>query len=55
MSQEKDLLTDLGENGVTASDIVWTLLCKGKITLEQATKFHMNDITLEQLVKEIKK
>lgn len=48
-------MKELEQYGVTPEDIVWTLLCRGKITMQQALKFHMKEVTLEELVKEIKK
>lgn len=48
-------MKELEEYGVTEADIVWVLLYQGKITLEQATKYHMKETTFEDLVKEIKK
>ena len=47
-------MKELEEYGVTPEDIVWVLLCQGKITIEQALQFHLKELTLEELVKKIK-
>lgn len=42
-------------NEISPEEIIYVLLQRGKITIETAIKFHMKELTLEEIIKLIKK
>jgi|GEM_PF-4988683 len=48
-------MKELEEAGITPAHIIYELVMQGKITVETAIKFHTGELTLLEIVKQIKK